>query len=61
MNSYRGDLRRFWLGPGRESYVGVRDDGTVVGVTLGKGSLEDLANKIAQKRFGATHGQETHC
>lgn len=29
-------------------YVGVSDDGHVVGVQLGKSSLEDLANKIAQ-------------
>ena len=33
---------------GGRIYVGVRDDGTVAGVTLGKRSLEDLANAIAQ-------------
>lgn len=29
-------------------YVGISDDGRVVGVQIGKGTLEDLANKIAQ-------------
>lgn len=33
---------------GGKVYVGVRDDGAVVGVQLGKGTLEDLANKITQ-------------
>jgi ATP-dependent DNA helicase RecG len=33
---------------GGRIYIGVRDDGTVVGVQIGKGSLEGLANDIAQ-------------
>ncbi len=33
---------------GGRIYVGVGDDGRVVGVQIGKGTLEDLANKIAQ-------------
>jgi predicted HTH transcriptional regulator len=33
---------------GGKVFVGIRDDGTVIGVTLGKDLLEDLANKIAQ-------------
>jgi ATP-dependent DNA helicase RecG len=33
---------------GGKVYVGVRDDRRVVGVQIGKGTLEDLANKIVQ-------------
>ena len=33
---------------GGRVYIGVRDDGTVIGVQVGKGTLEDLSNKIAQ-------------
>jgi len=33
---------------GGRIYIGVRDDGTVVGVQIGKGTLEGLANDIAQ-------------
>lgn len=29
-------------------YIGVSDKGNVVGVQIGKGTLEDLSNKIAQ-------------
>ena len=29
-------------------YIGVRPKGAVAGVSIGKGSLEDLANKIVQ-------------
>ena len=33
---------------GGRIYLGVRDDGTVVGIQIGKGTLEGLANDIAQ-------------
>jgi len=33
---------------GGRIYIGVRDNGTVVGVQIGKGTLEGLANDIAQ-------------
>jgi ATP-dependent DNA helicase RecG len=33
---------------GGRIYIGVRDNGTVVGVQFGKGTLEGLANDIAQ-------------
>ncbi len=38
----------FATAQGGQVYVGVKDDGTVLGVQIGKGTLEDLANKIAQ-------------
>src|SRR3972149_4538225 len=33
---------------GGRIFIGVANDGRVVGVQIGKGTLEDLANKIAQ-------------
>jgi len=33
---------------GGRIYIGVRDDGTVVGIQIGRGTLEGLANDIAQ-------------
>lgn len=38
----------FATAQGGRLYIGVADDGRVVGVQVGKGTLEDLANKIAQ-------------
>ena len=38
----------FATAQGGRIFIGVRDDGTVIGVQVGKGTLEDLANKIAQ-------------
>lgn len=38
----------FATAKGGRIYVGVTDDGRVVGIQIGKGTLEDLANKIAQ-------------
>lgn len=38
----------FATGKGGRVYIGVSDDGRMVGVQIGKGTLEDLANKIAQ-------------
>lgn len=38
----------FATAQGGRLYIGVADDGRVVGVQIGKGTLEDLANKIAQ-------------
>ena len=38
----------FASAPGGRIYIGVRDNGTVVGVQIGKGTLEGLANDIAQ-------------
>lgn len=38
----------FATAKGGRLYIGVADDGRIVGVQLGKGTLEDLANKIAQ-------------
>ncbi len=37
----------FASAPGGRIYVGVRDDGTVAGVQIGRGTLEGLANDIA--------------
>lgn len=31
---------------GGRLYIGIADDGRVVGVQIGKGTLEDLANKV---------------
>jgi ATP-dependent DNA helicase RecG len=38
----------FATAKGGRLYIGVADDGRVVGVRIGKGTLEDLTNKIAQ-------------
>lgn len=38
----------FATAKGGRLYIGVADDGRVVGVQIGKGTLEDLTNKIAQ-------------
>lgn len=38
----------FATAQGGRVYVGVADDGQVTGVQIGKGTMEDLANKIAQ-------------
>jgi ATP-dependent DNA helicase RecG len=38
----------FATAQGGRVFIGVTDDGRVVGVQIGKGTLEDLANKIAQ-------------
>lgn len=40
----------FATAQGGRVFIGVRDDGGVCGVQIGKGTLEDLANKIAQNR-----------
>jgi ATP-dependent DNA helicase RecG len=38
----------FATAKGGRIFIGVADDGRIVGVQIGKGTLEDLANKIAQ-------------
>jgi len=38
----------FATGKGGRIWIGVKNDGSVKGVQIGKGSIEDLANKIAQ-------------
>jgi len=38
----------FATAKGGKIYVGVADDGKIVGVQIGKGTLEDLANKIVR-------------
>lgn len=38
----------FATAKGGRLYIGVADDGRVVGIQIGKGTLEDLTNKIAQ-------------
>ena len=38
----------FATAQGGKVFVGVADDGRIAGVQIGKGTLEDLANRIAQ-------------
>src|ERR1700691_751310 len=38
----------FATAQGGKGFVGVADDGRIAGVQIGKGTLEDLANRIAQ-------------
>ena len=38
----------FATAQGGKVFVGVADDGRITGVQIGKGTLEDLANRIAQ-------------